>query len=121
MHGDRRRRGERIRKRRYKMGRFVGLSLPADPRDETTIAAVDDNDILGDVDGCLRNRARSALQDRVRLLRVALLVYLSAGKELLEQSYLSLRHRGHFVLGNGSEQIFVSRVDVYSFNSPNAL
>lgn len=108
MHGDRRRRGERIRRHRHKMGRSVGLSLSIDPRDEATIAAMDDNNIRGDVDRCLRNRARSALQDRVRLLRVALLVHLSAGKELLEQSYLSLRHRSHPVLGNGSEQVFVS-------------
>lgn len=77
----------------------MGLPLPIDPRDETTVAAVDDNDIRGDVDGCLRNRARSAFQDRVRLLRVVLLVRLSAGKELLEQSHLSLRHRGHPVSG----------------------
>lgn len=92
------------------MGRSVGLPLPADPRDETTIAAVDGNDIRGDVDRCLRNRARSAVQDRVRLLRAALLVHLFAGEELLEQPHLSLRHRGHPVLGNGGAQIFVSRL-----------
>jgi len=86
----------------------MGLSLPIDSRDEATSAAVDDNDIRGNVVGCLRNRARSALQARVRLLRITLLVYLLVGKELLEQSHLSLRRRGHLVLGNGSEQIFVS-------------
>lgn len=112
MYDNRRRRGERIRGRRHKMGRSVGLSLPINSRDEITIATVDDNDIRGDVDGCFRNRARSALQDRVRLFRVALLVYLFTGKELLEQSHLSLRHRSHLVLGNGSEQIFVSRISV---------
>jgi len=86
----------------------MGLSFSIDSRDDATVTVVDDNDIHSDVDGCLRNSARSALQDRMCLLRVALLVYLSAGKDLLEQSYLSLRRRSHFVLGNGSEQIFVS-------------
>lgn len=112
VHGDRRCRRERIRRYRHKMGRSMGLSFPVDPRDEATIVAVDDNDIHGDVDGCLRNRAWSALQDRVCLLRVALLVYLSVGKDLLEQSYLSLWRRGYFVLGNGSEQIFVSQISI---------
>ena len=81
----------------------MGLPFPVDSRDDATIAVMDDNDIHGDVAGCLWNRARSALQDRVCLLRVALLVYLSARKDLLEQSFLSLWRRSHFILGNGSE------------------
>lgn len=113
LYGDRHHRRERIRRYRYKMGRSVGLSFPIDPRDESTVASVDDSNIYDNVDRCLRNRSWSTLQARMRLLRVVLLVYLSLGQRLLEQSYLSLRHRGDFVLGNGSEQIFVSRISLF--------
>lgn len=98
----------------------MGLSLSTDPRDEAAVAAVDDNDIRGNVAGCLRNRARSAIQNRMRLLRAALLVCLLAGEELLEQSHLSLRYRGHSVLGNRSEQVFVSQISIFSHNSSKA-
>jgi len=85
------------------MGGAVGLSLSVDPRNGTPAATVDDNVIRGDVDGRLRNRARSTFQNRLCLLRATLLVYIPAGQELLEQSYLSVWHRGQFVLGNAGE------------------
>lgn len=86
----------------------MGLSLSIDPGDETSAATMDDNDVRGDVDGCVWNRARFTFQDRLCLFCPALLVHISAGQELLEQSHLSVRHRGQSVLGNTSEQIFVS-------------
>lgn len=100
MYGDRRRRGERILEHRHQMGRPVGMSLPVDPWDETAVAAVDDNIVHCDVDGCLRDRSRSALQARLRVLRSALLVHLSVGQKLLEQSHLSVWYRGDLILGH---------------------
>jgi len=81
----------------------VGLSFSVDPRNDTPAATMDDNVIRSDVDGCFRNRTRSTFQNRLCLFRAALLVHIPAGQELLEQSYLSVRHRGQLVLGNASE------------------
>lgn len=113
MYGDRRRRGERIRGRRHQMGGSVGLSFLVDPRNETAVSTVDDSAIRNYVDGCLRDRARFSLQNRVRLLRAALLVHLSVGQELLEQSHLPVRYRGASVLGNGREQVLVSQIFIF--------
>lgn len=88
----------------------MGLSLSIGPRDETSAATMDDNDIRCDVDGCLWNRARSAFQDRLRVFRAALLVHIPPRQELLEQSHLSVRYRGHPVMGNAGEQVLVSCV-----------